>query len=318
MNLNEWQKWGRTVPNQATRREIARIGGKQKQLIRLEQITQAGLSRSGATKRVVGQTLFRVHDGVFALHPPPYSRHQQYLAAVYACGRGSFISDEAAAWLLTLTEDPPSLPILTKRTGAGRENGAFTVHRRIVEARDVFKHHGIPCTRPERTILDCAAHCAIEELEMLLMAADSGKPRLKRPRLEQLVADNAGRRGIRNLRYLTTDDPKETDSTNERRMLKICRQFNVPEPETQYPNTANGENYRADFCWPDLRLIVEADSWRWHGGKLKNEDDKERDQDLVIAGWIVVHFTRNQIKLEPKKVGSRLVALIAGVARSPT
>ena len=322
MEPSEWQKWDGSRPIRATRREldraIAALAGKQKQLIRSQQLAELGQTRRGSAHRVDAQRLFRVHDGVFCLHPPPYSRHQQYLAAVYACGRGSFISDEAAAWLLSLREHPPSQPILTKRTGAGRGNDAFTIHRRTVEARDVFKWNGIPCTRPERTILDCAAHCEIEELEMLLMAADSGKPRLKRPRLEQLVAANAGRRGIRNLRELITDDPKETDSINERRMLKICRRFGVPEPETQYPITAGGNDYRADFAWPSLRLVVEADSWRWHGGKLKTEDDRERDQLLTIAGWIVVHFTRNQIKLEPEKVGPRLVALITGVARPPT
>ncbi len=66
------------------------------------------------------------------------------------------------------------------------------------------------------------------------MALDSKKPRLDRRRLEQLVADNSGRRGIRNLRELITDDPKDTDAENERRMLRICRRYGVPDPETQY------------------------------------------------------------------------------------
>ena len=117
------------------------------------------------------------------------------------------------------------------------------------------------------------------------------------------------KRGIRNLRLLITDDPKETDSVNERRMLRICRRYGIPEPETQYPVGAGGNDYRADFCWPELRLIVECDSWRWHGGKLKTEDDKDRDQLLTIAGWIIVHFTRNQIRLRPEVVGPRLAAL---------
>lgn len=253
--------------------------------------------------------LFRVHDGVFCLHPPPYTHHQLYLAAVYACGRGTFISDQAAAWLLGATELPPSLPILTNRTGAGRSSEKLIVHRRAVEPRDVFKWGGIPCTRPERTVLDCAASTTIEELEELLMALDSKRPRLRRRRLEQLIRENPGYRGIRNLRELTTDDPKDTDAESERRMLRICRRYGIPEPETQYEVAAGGKNYRADFCWPALKLIVEADSWRWHGGKEKSERDRDRDQLLTIAGWIVVHFTRRQIKTAPEVVGPRLVAL---------
>lgn len=93
-------------------------------------------------------------------------------------------------------------------------------------------------------------------------------------------------------------------------MLRICRRLGVPEPETQYEIHTSGRTFDAGFCWPGLRLIVEADSWRWHGGKLKVESDRDRDQLLAIAGWIVVHFTRNQIKLEPERTGERLRALL--------
>ena len=290
---------------------MEKLAGRQKQLLRLKQIVALGLGERAAEARVEARRLFRLHDGVFCLHPPPYSRHQRYLAAVYTCGQGTFISDLAAAWLLGATEAPPSLPIVTNRTGAGRKVEDIKVHRRIIEPRDVFKHHGIACTRPERTVLDCAAGASIELLEELLMALDSGRPRLNRSRLETLVSQSSGRRGIRNLRELITDDPKETDSLNERRMLRICRRLGIPGPETQYEIRTADRTFRADFCWPELRLIVEADSWRWHGGKLKSEDDTDRDQLLAIAGWLVVHFTRNQIKLAPRETGRRLVALVA-------
>ena len=158
-------------------------------------------------------------------------------------------------------------------------------------------------------MLDCAATLGIEELEELLMAADSGRPGLDRRRLEQLVADHRGARGIRNLRNLIADDPRETRAENERRMLRICRRFEIPEPLTNHEVRAGGRTFLADFCWPELRLIVECDSWRWHGGKLKTERDRERDQRLAIAGWRVVHFTRNQIKLATEATGEKLRAL---------
>ena len=315
MSPTDWSQRDGSGPSGTTRRDlddrIAGIGGEQKQLIRSEQLTALGLSGRGAAHRVEARRLFRLHDGVFCLHPPPYSRHQRYLAAVYSCGRGTFVSDLAAAWLLGASESPPSLPIVTNRTGAGRKSKGIEVHRRIVEPRDVFKRHAIPCTRPERTVLDCAAGASIQLLEELLMALDSKEPRMSRSRLDQLVAQSSGRRGIRNLRELITDDPKDTDSMNERRMLRICRRLGIPDPETQHEIKTADRTFRADFCWPDLRLIVEADSWRWHGGKLKSEEDTDRDQLLAIAGWLVVHFTRNQIKLDPGETGRRLVALVA-------
>jgi hypothetical protein len=156
---------------------------------------------------------------------------------------------------------------------------------------------------------------SIGELEELLLAADSlGK--LSRRRLEELLGERRGQPGAARLRELITDDPAETRSKNERRMLRICRRFGIPRPLANHPVEAGGRRYVADFCWPDLRLIVEADSWRWHGGRLKTERDRDRDQLLTIAGWIVVHFTRSQIKNEPAEVGRRLLALTASAVGS--
>ena len=297
----EWQKSAHPGPIHATHREIeleiARIAGRQKQLISLRQLEGAGLSPRGVSNRAARGRLFRIHDGVFALHPPPYSRHQRYLAAIGACGRGSAISDLAATWLLGQSETVPSLIHVSNRSGAGRSLPGVLVHRRDIDPLDITKRFAIPCTTPARTILDCATSVGIEELEELLMAADSGRPGLDRARLEQLVAERTGHRGIRNLRELITDDPKETQAENERRMLRICRRFGIPEPATQYEIHTAGRTFYADFCWPDRGVIVECDSWRWHGGKLKTERDRERDQLLAIAGWLVVHFTRNQIRL---------------------
>ena len=291
---------------------IERLAGRQKQLLKQPQLVELGLSASGVRKRVAARRLHRIHSGVLAVHPPPYSPHQLYLAATYACAPGTPITDQPAAWLLGMQEELPRTPHVSTRADGRVRLEDVVVHLREIEPRDVIQRFGIPCTSPARTILDCAASASIEELEMLLMAADSGSPGLERGRLERLVNQNAGRRGIRNLRELITDDPKETDSLNERRMLRICRRLGIPEPETQYEIWTEGRKFRADFCWPDLRLIVECDSWRWHGGKLKREDDTERDQLLAIAGWLVVHFTRNQVKLSPELVGPRLAALVMG------
>ncbi|MEO7197474.1 MAG: DUF559 domain-containing protein [Solirubrobacterales bacterium] len=84
----------------------------------------------------------------------------------------------------------------------------------------------------------------------------------------------------------------------------------MPIPQANYRIEVSGRTFYADFCWPELRLIVEADSWRWHGGRSASESDANRDQLLSIAGWKVVHFTRDQIMAHPRLTGERLEALI--------
>lgn len=294
---------------------IAEAASRQKHLVTLPQLLAIGLGGRAVSHRVQGGRLTRLHRRVFALHPPPYSPHQRYLAAVYACGPSSSVSDLPACWLLGMTEDLPEVPHVSNPGGIGRTLSGIVVHERAIDPCDLTRQYGIPCTTPARTILDCAGSVDILRLEELLMAADSGRPGLDRRRLEELVAENAGRRGIRNLRELISSDPKEAEVENERRMLRICRRFAIPEPETQHEIRAEGRTFRADFCWPELKLIVECDSWRWHGGKHKVEQDRDRDQVLAIAGWLVVRFTRNQIKLRPDRTGERLKALTARPAR---
>lgn len=93
-------------------------------------------------------------------------------------------------------------------------------------------------------------------------------------------------------------------------MFSICREFGLPLPLTNHRIDTAGSTFYADFCWPDLRLIVEADSWRWHGGKSAHESNADRDQFLFMAGWRVVHFTRGQIKNQRTETDRRLAALI--------
>ena len=70
---------------------------------------------------------------------------------------------------------------------------------------------------------------------------------------------------------LISDDPPELRSKNELRMFSICREFGVERPLTNHRIDVGDRTFYADFCWPELGLIVEADSWRWHGGRQRAE-----------------------------------------------
>jgi predicted transcriptional regulator of viral defense system len=311
--------WQQTVPagrESSTRREIddriATTARRQRHLIRLALLIDPGLSERAAQKRVNARRLHRVRRGVYALHPPPYSRHQLRLAAVYACGPGTALSDLCAANHLGLWEQAPPLIDVTNASGRGRSLRGIAVHRRKLIRRDVLFVAGIPCTSPARTVIDCAASLSEDGLEDLLLAADA-KRSLNRERLDELLAARRGQPGIGRLRRLITDDPVESRSINERRLFKICRRHGIPLPLVNHPIETGGRTFIADFCWPGLGLIVEADSWRWHGGHHDRERDADRDQLLSIAGWRVVRFTRDQIKHRPDEVGRRL----SGLTRDP-
>lgn len=223
--------------------------------------------------------------------------------------------DTSSAHLLDLAEQAPPVAHVCSTRSRGRGLDGIVLHRRSIARADFLIVRGIPCTGAARTIVDCAASLPIEELEQVLMAADaSGK--LNRRRLDELLAESRGRRGTKQLRRLVADDPADTRSENERRVLRICRRVGIEEPLVNHPIRVGGRTFIADFCWPHLRLIVEADSWRWHGGRLAGESDAERDQLLALAGWQVVRFTRDQIVHSPETVATRLLALTRSLSGS--
>ena len=273
-----------------------------------EQLQEIGFSTSGVSRRVATGRLFVVHRGVLVLHPPPYARDQLRLAAVYAGGSGSLVSHWEAASLQGLAGQPPPLLAITNRTGRGSRCPTLQIHRAVIDPRDRRVFHGIPCTSAARTIVDVAPTASVSALEHLLLAADS-KELLNRPRLESLLSERYGLPGTRKILDLITDEPVETRSENERRMFSICREFGIPSPLTNHRIDVGDRTFYADFCWPDLNLIVEAGSWRWHGGKSAHESDADRDQLLATVGWRVVHFTRSQIKNRHAETGLRLAAL---------
>jgi very-short-patch-repair endonuclease len=287
---------------------LARLAGRQKQLIRTDQLAALGFGSSIIGDRIRSQRLFRIHCTVYAIHPPPYSPHQRWLAATFACGPGSLLAGWAAAGLHRLAEfDRPYIEVFSP-TGRGRSTLGIRVLRCEIDGRDRRARHGIPVTSPTRTIVGLARTTSQDGLEDLLLAADSLRI-LDRRRLDELLTERAGRPGTRALRELITDDPIEARSVNERRLFAICRRFGVRLPEVNRRIETAGRTFYADFCWSQHRLIVEADSWRWHGGRSAGESDADRDQLLSMAGWRVVHFTRDQIKRRRDDTGRRLAAL---------
>ncbi len=65
-----------------------------------------------------------------------------------------------------------------------------------------------------------------------------------------------------------------------------------------------------DFFWPAKRLMVEADSYTYHSMPGAFERDRERDQQLTLAGYTVVRFTYAQVTRQPALVRRRLRRLL--------
>jgi very-short-patch-repair endonuclease len=151
-------------------------------------------------------------------------------------------------------------------------------------------HRGIPVTPLGRTIVDVADVVGARELRGLLEQAEV-------LRLDCDVVPIPGRRGYgRLLAALAEHSPvvSFTRSQLEREFLEICREAGLPKPRM------NGiiEGMEVDASWPELRLAVEIDSWKYHGTRSAHGRDRRRSTALQLAGWTPVRLTDEDIELD--------------------
>ena len=194
---------------------------------------------------------------------------------------------------------------------AGRSRSGITVHRRQVDPRDARIKDDIPCVSVDLVLIDLAPDHTESELEMFLVAAES-LGLLKRGRLAELITEHRGRPGISKLSNLVALEPAIVRSINELDFLPICRQAGVERPLVNHPITVPSRRKPlvVDFAWPDLRMVVEADSQRFHGDWEHAEADRERDQLLALAGWRCHRFVRRKIADDRAGSAERLRRLV--------
>jgi very-short-patch-repair endonuclease len=108
---------------------------------------------------------------------------------------------------------------------------------------------------------------------------------------------------------LPIDEESAKDRTRsdlERDFLLLCNRHRIPTPEV---NVRIG-SYLVDFIWRERWLVVETDSYRYHGGRAAFQDDRDRDLELKDLGYEVVRLSERQINQESDRVAKTLAALL--------
>jgi very-short-patch-repair endonuclease len=89
----------------------------------------------------------------------------------------------------------------------------------------------------------------------------------------------------------------------EELVLELCDAHGIDRPHVN----ARVEGRERDFFWPHVRLIVEADSYAWHRAPSTLDDDRERDAELLLAGYRSLRFIREQLTSRPNYVARTLL-----------
>ena len=68
---------------------------------------------------------------------------------------------------------------------------------------------------------------------------------------------------------------------------------------------------RPDLVDRALRIVMEADSYEWHGGRAQLSADARRYDLLVVNGWLVLRFSYEHVMTQPDFVRRVLLAAVA-------
>jgi hypothetical protein len=259
------------------------------------ELLEAGVTRSEIYQRLRSGALTAVFRGVYRVGHTAPSLEARYLAAVRACGAGAVLSGRAAARLLGLLKGPAPEPQVTTRSER-RVAGIATRRCRSLHSTETTLWRGIPVTIPARTLVDLAA---VLNADALARAChEAGVRHHTTPKqVEALLARRPNTRGAAKLRAVLRGDVKVALSKLEAVFL---------------------ERLRGAACrWPNQRLTVELDSYRYHNSRHAWEHDRRREREAHARGDQLRRYTYSDVLENPRPMLAELSELLSRAASPP-
>lgn len=123
-----------------------------------------------------------------------------------------------------------------------------------------------------------------------------------------LIADRANGPGCPQMRRVASEASGLAANPFESVLRAIA--MDVPGLSVK-PQVQIGPGVRPDLVDDRLRIVLEADSFEWHGGRSALARDARRYNTLVVDGWLVLQFAWEDVMHDPRYVRAVLVAATA-------
>lgn len=250
----------------------------------------------------------RVARGVYSFPGWAPSWRRSLMAACLEAGPGAVVSHEAAAALHGLATFSPG-PVVVMLAHGDHQHLRTG---RLRQSTDLRSHHckvvgGIPVTTVARTLVDLAAVIRPGRLRIAVEDALAARS-CTLPSLSECHAElrRPGKRGIGAVDLVLRalgPGPIRSASELERLLRRVLVEGGLPEPVREYEAPWGRDTPgRVDLAYPPAKVILEADSRRWHTRERDFEIDRRRDREAQLAGWQVYRFTWQDLVNDPEGV----------------
>lgn len=272
------------------------------------QAVRTGFPTSTIGRRLQSGIWHPVHPGVYVVAGAAHDRATELWSAVLATGHDAVVTHESAALLHGAERLSPEPLTLTSRHGTHHRIDGTVVH----QIDDLLPAHrttlnGLPVSTPARAVVELGATSSAEVVgrvaddlvqlrrttytaigAVLAQVSRPGKPGIAR------VAEALDRRG---------DGFVPAHSELESALFAALEAGGLPPPVRQLPLPGRGPiRGIADGGYIDAKIVLEADGRRWHSRVEAARRDRERDAQVVRAGWVPLRFVHEQIVGDPSSV----------------
>lgn len=206
-------------------------------------------------------------------------------------------------WAVKTVPDRPHLMFSRGRHVDAKERGAH-IHWAELAPEDVDE--GV--TTPEVTLAHCLRRLPFDEaLAIADSAMRAGVPRSTLVR----IAEEARGPGAVQMRRVAACASVEAANPFESVLRAIA--LDVPGLTVRPQVTIREPDIvaRPDLVDVRLRIVAEADSFEWHGGRAQLSADARRYDLLVVNGWLVLRFSYEHVMTQADFVRRVLVAAVA-------
>ncbi|HVE99451.1 MAG TPA: DUF559 domain-containing protein [Mycobacteriales bacterium] len=298
------------MPSPAQIRALNRWLREHHAVVSAERLRALGFSRDYARTQLDARRWQRVHHGVYCAYTGPLSFETRCAAALAACGDAAVVAAATAMVIFGMTgfEDKLINVLIPHGVAAPRLVGVRVTRSATLTARSHLMRRNLPVIRIERAVVGFALMRPGRARAALTAAVQRG---LTTPtRLRAAIFAMGRVNGRRRLVEITCDIEGGDRSALERLFLRLLRRAGLPAPAQNYPLRLDGRQLWIDVCYPALRIAIEIDGKAYHLLSEDWEDDLDRQNLVVLDGWLVLRFTGRAIRRHPDRVAAQVAEAI--------
>ena len=211
-------------------------------------------------------------------------------------------------WEVKTPPDKPHILVPTKRKVPNELRAAVHLHRGDLHSDEIS---GI-ATSKEFTLLQCLRSLPFDEA---LSVADSALRHGEPPATLRRVAAGARGPGAPQVRRVAAEADGDAANPFESTLRAVSRDVPGLHVQPQRLVVTPRSSARPDLVDVDLGIILEADSFEWHGDRVALRRDARRYNLLVLDGWIELRFAWEDVMFDQDYVRDVLVAVVGFVQR---